>query len=262
MRATFDLLGRVALVTGVGGPRGIGYAVARTLSDLGAALVVTASSARVHERAAELPEGTLAMVGDLTDEATGAALVAAATTAHGRLDAVVNCAGMTSVSATAPESGRVETMDLTTWRAALARNLDAAFLLARATIPVLAAGDAGRLVMVSSLTGPVMAMRGEVGYAAAKAGLVGLVRALAVDAASSGVTVNAVAPGWIATDSQTVAERAEGRRTPLGRSGTPEEVAGLVGYLCTPSAAYVTGQCLVVDGGNSVAEERACDHAP
>ena len=107
-----------------------------------------------------------------------------------------------------------------------------------------------------------MAMRGEVGYAAAKAGLVGLVRALAVDAAGSGVTVNAVAPGWIATDSQTVAERAEGRRTPMGRSGTPEEVAGLVAYLCTPSAAYVTGQCLVVDGGNSVAEERACDHTP
>jgi 3-oxoacyl-[acyl-carrier protein] reductase len=250
----FDLTGRVAVVTGVGGRGGIGFAVATTLAALGASLVVSGMSERVRDRAAELP-GAVAVVGDLTREETAGELVTTALSRFGHLDIGVNCAGMTSVSQPALEAGRAEGMSLETWRAALARNLDAAFLFAKAVLPTFT--STGRLVLVASLTGPVMAMRGEVAYAAAKAGVVGLVRGLALDAASAGVTVNAVAPGWIATDSQTAAERAQGLRTPLGRSGTADEVASLIAYLCTPSASYVTGQCLVVDGGNSIAEERA-----
>ena len=156
-----------------------------------------------------------------------------------------------------PEAGRIADLPVRTWRASLSRNLDAAFLFAKAVLPALESSGSGRLVMVASLTGPQMAMTGEIAYAAAKAGVVGLVRGLAVDSARAGVTVNAVAPGWIATDSQTPYEHEQGLRTPVGRSGTAAEVAGLIGYLCTPSAAYLTGQCLVVDGGNSIAEERA-----
>jgi 3-oxoacyl-[acyl-carrier protein] reductase len=111
--------------------------------------------------------------------------------------------------------------------------------------------------MVSSVTGPVMAMRDDAAYAAAKAGLVGLVRSLAVDLAADGITANAVAPGWIGTGSQTDDERREGEVTPVRRSGTADEIAWPVAWLCTPGASYVTGQCLVVDGGNSVAEQRA-----
>jgi 3-oxoacyl-[acyl-carrier protein] reductase len=247
--SVFDLTGRVAVVTGVGGRRGIGFATATMLASLGASLVVSGGSARVHERAADLP-GSVAVAGDLTRPETSEELVTTAVTRFGRLDLAVNCAGMTSVSDPAPETGD---LSFETWRAALARNLDSAFLFAEAVLPVLTS----RLVMVASLTGPVMAMRGEVAYGAAKAGMVGLVRGLALDAAASGVTVNAVAPGWVATDSQTPAEHAQGLRTPLGRSGTATEVASLIAYLCTPSASYVTGQCLVVDGGNSIAEERA-----
>jgi 3-oxoacyl-[acyl-carrier protein] reductase len=115
----------------------------------------------------------------------------------------------------------------------------------------------GRIVMVSSVTGPVMAMRGDVAYAASKAGMIGLTRALAVDTADAGITVNAVAPGWIATGSQTPAEANEGHYTPAARSGRADEVAAAIAWLCTPGASYITGQCLTVDGGNSIAEERA-----
>jgi 3-oxoacyl-[acyl-carrier protein] reductase len=253
----FDLTGRAAVVTGVGGPRGIGFAVAAMLGALGASVVVSGASARVRDRAAELPAGTVAVVGDLTRPQTAVELVETAASRHGRVDIAVNCAGMTSVSSTASEAGRAEDMPFATWRAGLARNLDSAFLFAKAALPALTASGAGRLVMVASLTGPAMGMRGEVAYGAAKAGVVGLVRCLALDAAAAGVTVNAVAPGWIATDSQTPHEHEQGLRTPLRRSGTAAEVASLIAYLCTPSAAYVTGQCLVVDGGNSIAEERA-----
>ncbi|MEV5967689.1 SDR family oxidoreductase [Kribbella sp. NPDC051952] len=252
-----DLLGRVAVVTGVGGARGIGYAVARALAARGVALVVSAAGDRVHQRAHELPDGTVGVVGDLTQDGTAQWLVDEAVSRFGRLDIAVNCAGMTSTTHPDPEAGPVTELSFETWRASLARNLDAAFLFAQAVVPALEESDAGRLVMVSSLTGPSMAMRGEIAYGAAKAGVVGLVRGLALDSAAAGVTVNAVAPGWIDTDSQTPAEREQGLRTPIGRSGTADEVASLIAYLCTPSSSYLTGQCLIVDGGNSIAEERA-----
>jgi 3-oxoacyl-[acyl-carrier protein] reductase len=111
--------------------------------------------------------------------------------------------------------------------------------------------------MVTSVTGPVMAMKNEVSYAAAKAGLTGLMKALALDEAPHGITVNAVAPGWIATGSQTTLEKQEGTHTPMGRSGTPEEIATALAWLASPGASYITGQTLVIDGGNSIAEERA-----
>ncbi len=260
MTATgLDLAGRVAVVTGAGSPTGIGFAVCRRLGELGAAVMLTATTERVHERVGELEASGIrakGLVADLTDRDAAETIVAAVTGGWNRLDILVNNAGMTSVTDTEATSGGVDGLTYGEWQHSMRRNLDTAFLMTREVVPAMRAGAWGRIVMVSSVTGPVMAMRDDAAYAAAKAALVGLTRSLAVDLAPVGITANAVAPGWIATGSQTDDERREGDVTPMGRSGTADEIAWPVAWLCTPGAAYLTGQCLVVDGGNSVAEQR------
>lgn len=259
MSSAFDLTGRSALVTGVGSPTGIGFATARLLVEMGASVLITSTTDRIHERARELRASgadVVGIAGNLTSPDMASQLVADATDRWGRLDVVVQNAGMTSVSDPQPEANAIEAMDYAQWRARLHRDLDITFLVARACLPVMTAAGWGRLVMVSSVTGPIMAMRNEPAYAAAKAAVMGLARALAIDTAVHGVTVNAVAPGWIETGSQTPHEFEQGKATPMGRSAQPEEVAGAICWLASPVASYVTGQCLVVDGGNSIAEER------
>ncbi len=249
----FSLEGRVALVTGAGSPGGIGFACARTLHEAGATVAVAATSDRIHERATELGGGSKGFIADLTDPAQVERLVAEAEADLGPIDLLVNNAGMTSV--TDEEAWlSISEMSHEQWRSGISRNLDTAFLVTRAVMPGMMARGFGRIVNVTSTSGTTCAMPNEASYVAGKGGMRGLTLAVAVETATSGVTCNAVAPGWIRTPSSLSQELEYGERTPMARLGEPAEIAAGVAFFCTPAASYITGQTLVVDGGNSIRE--------
>ena len=252
MSAVFSLKGKKALITGAGSSSGIGFASATALKHLGAEVIITSTTNRIFDRATEIQARGL--VADLCDERQVKELLSNIDS----LDILVNNAGMTSISNPAgdSEAGDVANIELSNWRHGMARNLDSAFLVTKYVLPLLRKSKSGRIVMISSVTGSLMAMKNQPIYASAKAAMVGLTKAIALDEAKNSITCNAILPGWIATDSISDKEKEQGRVVPLGRGGRAEEVASAVAFLASEEASYITGQSIVIDGGNSIMEER------
>jgi 3-oxoacyl-[acyl-carrier protein] reductase len=247
---------RGALVTGAGSAAGIGFATARILAAQGARLAITSTTKRIFDRLAELPGGGerhVALIADLTEPAAAARLVAEAGKAIGHIEILVNNAGMTQLGRPDRASLFHRTGD-EEWAEKIELNLNTAFRVTRAVLPAMMRRRYGRIVHIASVTGPLVSNPRSAGYGAAKAGMIGMARALAIEVADKGITVNAVAPGWIATASSPKEEITAGENSPVGRPGTPEEVGHVAAFLAAEEASYVTGQMIVVDGGNTIQE--------
>jgi 3-oxoacyl-[acyl-carrier protein] reductase len=242
-----ELTGQVAVVTG--GSRGIGAAVAALLAERGAAVVVSGRDEgrlKVVVQAMEAQGGSaLGVVADAARRENAERLLEAARERFGRLDILVNNAGIT-------RDALLVRMKDDDWDRVMEINLRGAFLMTRAAGRVMMRQRSGRIINIASAAG-AMGNAGQANYAASKAGLIGLTKALALEVASRNITVNAVAPGMIDTDmTRAIAAQAHGtwaERIPLKRLGTADEVAAAVAFLASDEASYITGQVLAVNGG-------------
>ena len=243
-----DLTGKVALVTG--GSRGIGKAIGLRLARQGADVAFsyrgnTEAAKATADEIESIGTKSMAIQGDVKDPESADAVVKAAVGAFGKVDILVNNAGIT-------RDDLIMRMTEEAWRDVLETNLFGAFWMTKAVTRPMLKARAGRIVHITSVSGQAGQM-GQANYSSAKAGLIGLTKATARELASRGITVNAVAPGFVLTElTQGLPEALQAEitaRTPLGRFGTTEEVADAVAFLASDEAGYITGQVLAVDGG-------------
>lgn len=247
---------QVCLITGAGSNTGIGFSTARILGQLGGRIALISTTDRIQHRVGELRALGIEARGytaDLTDRAQTERVVEEIMDEFGAIDVLVNNAGMAQVGE--PEDFSLfDGMSYESWDSSINRNLTLCFNVTRNVLPYMKSRKYGRIVNVSSVTGPIVSNPGESAYSAAKAAVIGMSRAIAIEAAKDNIMINNVLPGWIATASQTESEAAGGLNTPAGRGGSPTEVANMIVFLASREASYITGQSFVVDGGNTIQE--------
>lgn len=243
-----NLSGKTAVITG--SSRGIGKAVAMKLAENGASVIVngTSNAARVEQTASEIRDAGYEGIGFLADISTekGASdLISAAVEKYGSVDILVNNAGIT-------RDGLVMKMSEADWNDVIRTNLTSVFLCTKACLRYMIKKRWGRIVNMSSVIG-LSGNAGQANYAASKAGIIGFTKAMAKEVGSRGITVNAIAPGYIESDmtDQLSAEQTEQikKMTALGKTGTPEDVAEAIAFLSSDKAGYITGHVLSIDGG-------------
>jgi 3-oxoacyl-[acyl-carrier protein] reductase len=242
------LTDQVAVVTG--GARGIGRGIAAVLAAEGARVVVVDVDAALGEETAAAL-GVLAIPADVTDRSSVEAMASRVTDELGRIDIVAANAG-------AYPFAELETLDEEMWNRVMDLNVGGAVRTVQACLPAMRARGYGRIVLTSSITGPITGQPGFTHYGASKAAMLGFMRSAAVELARSGITVNAVMPGNVATEGFADTSDEHQRRMlssiPMGRYAEPEEIGWAVRFLASPEAAYITGQTLVVDGGQVLPE--------
>jgi 3-oxoacyl-[acyl-carrier protein] reductase len=251
---------RIALVTGAGSAEGIGFATARAFAMAGARVAITSTTRRIFERLETLGDAHAAFAADLTMVDDVNALINAVKQKYGCIDIVVNNAGMVQQGVDF-KSSRIENITDSEWHRHLALNATTAFNVTRAVLPLMQKQEYGRIVNVSSVTGPLVTNPKAAGYSSAKAAMTGLTRVTAIENASRNITCNAVLPGWIETASSSPEEILAGKATPSKRPGRPDEIAAACLFLASEEASYVNGAMLVVDGANSIVEFKGAGDA-
>lgn len=259
MNTFYNFTNQICLITGAGSETGIGFTTARILGLQGARVLITGTTERIFLRAQELEREGIAALGyiiDLTDRPAVRRLITEIKDTFGKIDVLINNAGMMQVG---QEEDYTLFCNLTdeSFDDSINRNMMTAYNTTRAVIGHMIEQKYGRIINVSSTTGPLGSNLGEVGYGTAKAAMIGMCKGIALEVARDNITVNNVLPGWVATGSQTQKEAIAGMHTPIGRSARPEEIAHMIVFLSTREASYITGQNFVVDGGNFIIEDNS-----
>lgn len=253
---------KVCLITGAGNPAGIGFAAAKQIGSMGGQVLLLATTSRIYDRVEELKQLGIQAEGyicNLCSREEVEETVHSILAKHKNVHVLVNNAGISSSadrmkSVTSPVHPEFASLTDVAWDKGIEKNLTLTYNITRKVLPSMIENRYGRIVHVSSVTGPVVTQKGLAAYSAAKAAIIGLSKAIALENGLYGITSNCVLPGWVDTGVLKGAALKASENTPAGRAGTSEEIAAGITFLASENASYITGQELIIDGGNVIQE--------